>query len=203
MIISEASDLIGAIAQVLWPILAAAFLFFMRGRIAALVGSGAEVAFEFMGAKLAVKPSEAVRVPAQARESNETTVELAPVKSREPLPADYYFLNHTSFIRPDKQHEFQARTKVNRPHYDIRVILDSYYSGALERVKHVEYILHQAYPEPLQIRSQAATKFLLKELANGEYVLIAKVSLTDRKEPIILQRYITLLKDGPRLEVAT
>lgn len=39
-------------------------------------------------------------------------------------------------------------------------------------------------------------KFLLKELANGEYVLMDKVYLKDRKEPVLLQRYTTLWESG-------
>jgi hypothetical protein len=43
---------------------------------------------------------------------------------------------------------------------------------------------------------------MLKELANGEYVLVAKVFLRDRKSPLILQRYITLWKEGPDWSLA-
>jgi transcription initiation factor IIF auxiliary subunit len=82
------------------------------------------------------------------------------------------------------------------------VIVDSYYRGALARVSRVEYILHQAYPEPIQVRSNARNRFMLKELANGEYVLVAKVFLRDRKSPLILQRYITLWKEGPDWSLA-
>ncbi|MCG8602640.1 MAG: hypothetical protein MI807_21025, partial [Verrucomicrobiales bacterium] len=144
-----------------------------------------------------IKPSQAVRAPDAPEEAE---AKLAPIESREPLPADYYFINHTSFLRSEEQAEFQARTGVNHPHYDIRVIVDSYYQGALERVNRVEYILHQAYPEPIQVRSQSSNKFLLKELANGEYVLLARVYLRDRSDPVILQRYISLWKDGPRID---
>lgn len=114
----------------------------------------------------------------------------------EKIPADYVFLNHISFLREEKQAEFQARTGLTGiPHYDIRVVVDSYYKGALDRVKYVEYFLHKSYEEPIQTRSQKQNRFLLKELANGEYVLQAKVYLRDRQEPFLLQRYITLSLD--------
>jgi hypothetical protein len=122
------------------------------------------------------------------------------VPEAEPLPADYVFLNHTSFIREDKQGELQQR--FNLPgilHYDIRVILDSDYSGALDRVEYVVYLLHKSYPEPVQARTNRTEKFLLKELANGEYVLLAEVHFKDRRSPLLLQRYISLWKTGPRL----
>lgn len=117
------------------------------------------------------------------------------------LPADYYFINHTSFLRPEKQTEFKSKTNVDRPHYDIRVIIDSYYCGALERIKYVQYYLHKNYPEPIQIRSKKSNKFCLKELANGEYVLTAKLYLKKIEKPIILERYITLWESGPKIEL--
>jgi len=119
-----------------------------------------------------------------------------PSVASEKLPADYLYLNHVAFIREEKQKEFQERTGLGGfPHYDIRVILDSYYKGALANVKYVEYFLHKSYPEPIQSRSNIKNRFLLKELANGEYVLQAKVHLKNRTEPLLLQRYITLEQD--------
>jgi hypothetical protein len=41
--------------------------------------------------------------------------------------------------------------------------------------------------------------FELKEIANGEFVLMALVYLKDKEAPIILQRYITLWPSGPRI----
>jgi len=43
----------------------------------------------------------------------------------------------------------------------IRVKLDSYYSGALDRVRYVEYLLHKAFPNPVQARYDRADGFLL------------------------------------------
>ena len=120
-------------------------------------------------------------------------------KESNKLPADYIYLNHTSFLRVDRQEEFKKRTGVNRDHFDIRVVVNSYYKGALDRITYVEYYLHKAYPEPIQKRYNKTDHFLLKEIANGEYVLVAKVFLNDLKEPIILERYITLYKEGPKI----
>lgn len=116
------------------------------------------------------------------------------------IPADYIYINHTSFLRQEKQEEFQLKTHISGfPHYDIRVIIDSYYRGALERIKYVTYFLHQSYPEPVQTRSNKNDHFCLKEVANGEYVLTAKIYLKDLEKPIILQRYITLWTSGPKI----
>ncbi len=151
-----------------------------------------------------VKNTEAARPPANAtpeekalRPGEVQHIDATPGKQ---LPPDYYFLNHTSFLRPNLQEDFQHRTGIPRKHYDIRVIVDSYYRGAMERIEFVEYLLHQAYPENIQFRRNPDDHFLLKELANGEYVLFAKLYLKDRKEPLVLQRYITLWESGPVLD---
>lgn len=126
--------------------------------------------------------------------------ELPSVDAKAPLPADYLFINHTSFLRPQMQEQFQRLTGVPLPHYDIRVIVDSYYHGALDQIERVEYVLHEAYPHPIQIRTRKEDHFLLKELANGEYVLLAKIFLKTRDEILVLQRYITLWREGPRFD---
>ena|SRR5688572_2301338 len=114
------------------------------------------------------------------------------------LPADYIYLNHTSFLRLEKQKEFQTRPgAMNIPYYDIRVNVNSYYRGALERIKYVVYFLHESYDIPIQARTNREDHFELKELAYGEYVLTAQVFLKDAKKPIILERYITLWNSGP------
>jgi hypothetical protein len=197
----DIAALITAIGTVLWPLLFAGLIYVFRKRIGALLESGAEVAFEFMGGKLSVKPTERLRAPSSQTGLSSPEVELDPIDPKGKLPADYLYLNHTSFLREERQAEFQKRTGVPLPHYDIRVILDSYYRGALDRVERVEYILHKAYPDPIQIKVIREEKFLLKELANGEYVLQAKVFLVGEKHPIILQRYISLWKEGPRIGV--
>ena len=112
-----------------------------------------------------------------------------------------YFINHTSFLRPEKQQEFQERTGVPLDHYDIRVIIDSDDENALDLIERVEYVLHEAYPEPIRVRTQQHRRdyFLLKELANGEYLLRAKVFIGGQNDPVELQRYITLWRSGPEL----
>ena len=117
-----------------------------------------------------------------------------------PTPA--YFLNHTSFLRPDRQPEFRKRTGVPLDHYDIRVVLDAEEPKMLDAVDRVEYTLDAAYPEPVRIRTAKRdrhTKFLLKELANGEYLLRATIHLADGRAPISLERWITLWRSGPEL----
>ena len=120
-------------------------------------------------------------------------------------PADYLFLTHTSFLRPEKQTEFTQTTGLTGlAHFDIRVILNSYYEGALDSVERVTYFLHKAYDAfpggAVRVHTNREEKFLLKEVANGEYVLLAEVKLKGKPLPITLQRYITLWKSGPKIE---
>ena len=130
---------------------------------------------------------------------------LSPIPPDKKLPNDYLFLNHTSFYldaterQKKEQVAIRRKTGVDRKHYHIHVIVDSYYSGALDRVDRIEYILHKAYPKPVRIVSNRHEKFLLKEMANGEFVLLAKAYLKNQKEPILLKRYITLWDTGPTL----
>lgn len=115
------------------------------------------------------------------------------------LPSNYYFLNHTSFLRKDKQGEFMERTGVYAPHYDVRIIVDSNYAGALDKIEKVEYTLDPNYPTNSYTIADRAHKFLLKELANGESIVHAKMHLSVGGTPITLSRYLTLWETGPRL----
>ena len=130
---------------------------------------------------------------------------LSPILPYEKLPNDYLFLNHTSFYLDTTERQkleqvaIRRKTKVDRKHYHIHVIVDSYYAKAIDRVDRIEYILHKAYPEPVRIVSNKHEKFLLKEMANGEFVLLAKAYLKNQEEPILLQRYVTLWDTGPTL----
>jgi hypothetical protein len=113
-----------------------------------------------------------------------------------------FFLNHTSFLRLDRQAEFRERTGVPLDHYDIRVVLDAEDPAMLDQVSRVEYTLDPAYPEPVRVRTaqrDRQSQFLLKELANGEYLLRAAVHLKSGGTPIQLRRYITLWRSGPEL----
>jgi hypothetical protein len=196
---SATAELISAIARLLWPLLIVGVILLFQRQLRALLSGSSEVAFKVLGGEFVVKPSKVQRPSEIGDGERASSPTLAPVQSDEPLPADYVFVNHTSFLRAEKQDEFRQRMGHSYTYYDIRVIVDSYYAGALDRVDYVEYLLHESYSQPIQIQKNRAEKFLLKELADGEYVLLAKVYLKDRKAPLILQRYMTLWKDGPRL----
>lgn len=152
-------------------------------------------------AALVANAADLVGAPAMGavQPTADQEADLPSIASDAAIPSDYIYLVHTSFLRLDKQAEFKARTKVASPHYDIRVKTESYYRGAMDRVAYVEYFLHKAFPDPIQSRYHKEDGFELKEIANGEFVLAAKVYLKDRREALILQRYITLWPSGPRI----
>jgi hypothetical protein len=87
-------------------------------------------------------------------------------ESSDELPSDYFFLNHTSFLRRDRQQQLRAQTgEEDYDHYDIRVIVDSYYEGALDLVTRVEYVLGEGYPYFTKTIDTPDNKFMLRELA--------------------------------------
>jgi hypothetical protein len=196
-------EMLNGWAQLVWPFVVLVVFGVLIFILRPLLRQGrSQVHIKAMGFEFLVAPPTGVREPGgQPRASAEPSPGQA---DSEVLPFDYIFLNHTSSLRPDKQAEFKRRTRVDREHYDIRIIVDSYYRGALERIDRVEYLLNPAYPEPLRLRRNRDQKFLLKELANGESVVIARVYLHQKPdEPIFLQRYIDLWPEGPRLNLTT
>lgn len=106
-------------------------------------------------------------------------------------------LKTTSFLRKEKQEEFQEKHGKGRIYYDIRVMVDSDVEGALEKINEVEYHLHPTYPEPIKKNKDYENKFLMKELAFDEYQLLAKVFLKNREKPIELRQRIKLHETGP------
>ncbi len=191
----ESADLITAVGQFIWPIIVIGIIWSFRAEIRRVLSRDGKFGLKGPGWEVIVEPTKV-----QTRPEQEHGTVLPAVDTGKPLPADYFFLNHTSFLREDMQEEFNRRCNLTGvPHYDIRVILDSFYEGALDRVKYVVYFLHDEYPEPVQAKSNRKEKFLLKEVANGEYVLLAEVYLNDQPAPIVLQRHITLWKTGPKI----
>lgn len=186
-----------------WPAAVLIVAIIIRSLVLPAISEGGCVAVKMQGVEFTVTPAQGLRPPGGSSEEDSSQLTRRGLMnagiSQKVLPFDYYFLNHTSFLRKEKQEEFRKLTGVDIDHYDIRVIVDSYYQDALERIDCVEYILHHAYPQPIQYRRNPVDKFMLKELANGEYVLMARVFLKDRKEPILLQRYVTLWETGPML----
>lgn len=162
--------------------------------IISLLYEGRLTEFKALGIELKVEPSQVdISHP-------ENKIKSTVDKDSKSFPSDYFYLNHTSFFRADKQLELQKKTGlIDVPLFDIRVKLFSYYVGAIENVQKIQYYLHNSYDTPVRESYNRESNFELKELAFGEYVLTAKVFLKDIQEPFIVQRYITLWESGPEI----
>lgn len=111
-------------------------------------------------------------------------------------------LRTTSWFMKERQEEYSQKYPEMSGYkiYNIKACIDSDVPGVLERVDRVEYHLHPSYGEKqIQTKSDYKDKFLLKELTEGRYNLIAKVFLKGKEEPIELQQYLELQKDGPHI----
>jgi hypothetical protein len=191
----ESISIIQGFAALLWPLGIFTVIFIFRNEIREQIQRGTNLSLEVLGNKIAVNPSKGGEASEVCNVSQDykPTGKLKPITPEDPLPADYLFLTHISFLRKEKQKQYQKETKMNNVTlFDIRVILNSYYKGALERVSCVKYFLHESYPNPIQAEADIDNHFMLKQLAYGEFVLLAKIWLKDYKTPILMQRYITL-----------
>lgn len=202
MAMSNSSISIEILKVVAWPATALIVIFLFRRLIDAALVKGGAFTFRLKDvAEFSIQPTHGIRPPADTTVVGDSGLvqDVATIPAASALPHDYYFLKHTSFLRGEKQAEFRKRTGVSSDHYDIRVVVGSYYKEALQRIDHVVYVLHDSYSEPVRFRRRQEDRFLLKELAYGEFVILAKIFMKDRVEPVILQRYITLWESGPRI----
>lgn len=184
------AELITSFAQILWPLITVFLIFYFRKNIKSAIENGSEFAFEFMGNKVHITPTKKIITGKHQNQENK----LPEVTEKKEIPADYFYINHHSFYREDKQDQLRVMTNLNCDLYYIHITTNSYYQGAVDQVEKVEYYLHETYPEPIHVKTNKNDNFLLKELAYGEYVLIAKIYLKNRKAPLILNRYISLSK---------
>jgi hypothetical protein len=105
-------------------------------------------------------------------------------------------LLHTSFLRPDKTREYSS----GRIYYQFEIIVIAPES-VMERIDSVTYHLAGAWPTHLRVQTirDRASRFKMKELANGTSIVGADVHFSDSEEPLHLNRFIDLRPDGPRL----
>jgi hypothetical protein len=103
-------------------------------------------------------------------------------------------LLHTSFSRKD---ETDIRDD-GMAYYQIEVILLAP-DEVLNRVEQVTYYLDKVYPDPVRTVKDRTSRFKLKELANGTSIVRADVKLREQDNPIQLNRFIDLRRDGPRI----
>jgi hypothetical protein len=127
-------------------------------------------------------PEQAARIPSPPATESVSLANIA--------------LMHTSFLRPDKTRELND----GRTYFQFEVIVMAP-DDVLGRVESVRYELEAAWPEHLRVRTvtDRASRFKLKELANGTSIVTARIDLRGQDQPVVLNRFIDLQPDGPRL----
>jgi hypothetical protein len=103
-------------------------------------------------------------------------------------------LLHTSFLSK----EGTARFSGGRTYYQFEVVVIAP-DDVMDRITSVTYELENAWADPVREVADRASRFKLKELANGTSIVLARIHLRDQAEPLLLNRFIDLRPDGPRI----
>lgn len=103
-------------------------------------------------------------------------------------------LLHTSFLSEKGTTTFSD----GRPYYQFEVVVIAP-DDVMSRIISVTYELEKAWPDPVQEVTDRASRFKLKQLANGTSIVLARIHLRGQTEPLLLNRFIDLRPDGPRI----
>ncbi|MBB4805804.1 hypothetical protein HNP38_001076 [Chryseobacterium defluvii] len=117
---------------------------------------------------------------------------LPTINKGELITENHLGIVHTSWRYPVKDKEF------NKKMFVIQIIIQGN-EKVLDEIEFVEYKLHYSYPNPIQRSFDRNSKFQLKELAWGEFNLIASVKIKNQNDLIKLKRYINLTETGQNL----
>lgn len=73
--------------------------------------------------------------------------------------------------------------------------------AVMERAEKVVFHLEDAWPKELRTKviNDRASRFKMKDLANGTSIVVADVYFLDDDQPLQLNRFIDLRLDGPRV----
>lgn len=69
----------------------------------------------------------------------------------------------------------------------------------MNRITSVTYELEKVWRDPVRDVTDRASRFKLKELANGTSIVLARIHLRGQTEPLLLNRFIDLRPTGPRI----
>ncbi|MEU5296209.1 pYEATS domain-containing protein [Streptomyces umbrinus] len=141
---------------------------------------GAEV--QMMGLSVGSLPEQADRLPSPG--------------AMQPVRLENVALLHTSFFSPDGTRMMGD----DRRYYQFEVIVMAR-DDVMERIDSVTYLLPEEWPEEHRETTvrERRTRFKHKELANGTTIVTARVNLRDGDQPLVLNRFIDLREDGPRI----
>jgi hypothetical protein len=119
-------------------------------------------------------------------------VKLPSASKEEKITASHIALVHSSWRYAKKDREFKKRM------YCFHAIIQGA-DQVLDRVESVTYYLDPSYPKPKRTVTDRASKFKLKELAYGESMLRAVVTIAGQAETVELTRYINLTESGAEI----
>jgi hypothetical protein len=112
-----------------------------------------------------------------------------------PVTLENIALLHTSFFSPEGTRRFND----GQSYYQIEVIVVAPES-VMARIESVIYCLEDSWPEKLRRpKGNPASRFKMKELANGTSIVRAEIRFHGQDAPLLLNRFIDLRPDGPRL----
>ncbi len=107
--------LLSAFADIAWPLLFIGVLLYLRKDLKRLLASGSEFAFEFMGSKLTVKPTEGIATRSEPGETGTSQPELDPPSGEPPFPQTTCTLITHRFFDPICRRNFGQKLKFPTP----------------------------------------------------------------------------------------
>ena len=111
----------------------------------------------------------------------------------EEISYEHMALLHSSWRYPKKDAEF------GRPVWAFHLIVVAA-DEVLDRIDSVDYTLHPDYGDhQRQMVKDRTSNFALKELAWGEGIVRATITIRNQQTLVKLNRYINLTEAGPRL----
>ncbi|RKT10553.1 hypothetical protein B0G69_7981 [Paraburkholderia sp. RAU2J] len=128
-------------------------------------------------------PAAAQRIPAPTEEQSVTLENIA--------------LLHTSFF---SEKGTRKHGQDGRLYYQFEVVVMAP-DVVMGRVERVEYHLEKAWPPENRehVSEDRASRFKMKDLANGTSIVVADVFFRGDDHPLKLNRFIDLRPDGPRI----
>jgi hypothetical protein len=177
--------------SLVWPIFIMAFAIFFRSNVKSLFSVVTErvkrgSSIEFLGIKFGAEST-----------SIETQAEKLPAPhAGEQITIENVALLHTSFYSESGTRRFANGLQYFQ--FEVIVIAPD---SVVRRIKDVTYYLEDSWPQPLRTRTitDVASRFKMKELANGTSIVRAEIKFTDQDTCLWLNRFIDLRSDGPRI----
>ncbi|MFJ3117572.1 MULTISPECIES: pYEATS domain-containing protein [unclassified Pseudomonas] len=180
---------VSIITSLIWPIIVLVILVLFQPYVERLFleiterikgGSGLKI-----GSFLEIQslPEQARKIPVPSEEQNVTLENIA--------------LLHTSFFSETGTRLYGGD---GRAYYQFEVVVMAP-DVVMEHVDRVVYRLENTWPEALRTREtrDRASRFKMKDLANGTSIVEADVYFRGSDQPLKLNRFIDLRPDGPRI----